>query len=74
MAVDGKENPNQDVLKQAPELDMQGEYVRKWVPELSAVPPKQIHQPWLLTLQQQKEIGLTSSIYTQSALRARSDV
>ncbi len=27
-------------------FDPQGEYVRRWVPELAALPDRYLHQPW----------------------------
>lgn len=33
-------------MTQGEKFDKQGEYVRRWVPELSAVPDKYLHQPW----------------------------
>ena len=35
-------------LRQARRFDPQGEYVRRHVPELAAVPGKAVHEPWLL--------------------------
>lgn len=31
---------------QAEKFDPQGVYIRRWIPELEAVPPKYIHEPW----------------------------
>jgi len=33
---------------QAKKFDPQGDYVRRWVPELAALSDKQIHEPWTL--------------------------
>lgn len=33
-------------VTQGERFDPQGEYVRRWVPELAALPPKYIHRPW----------------------------
>ncbi|GAA2866116.1 deoxyribodipyrimidine photo-lyase [Streptosporangium fragile] len=40
--------PNRTVnhLRQARRFDPDGEYVRRYVPELAAVPPNAVHEPW----------------------------
>lgn len=43
---------------QSRRFDKDGDYIRKWVPELDAVPAKYIHQPEKMTLTLQKEIGV----------------
>ena len=35
-------------IRQAQRFDPEGDYVRRWVPELSGLPTAAIHQPWLL--------------------------
>ena len=35
-------------ITQSERFDPTGEYIRRWVPELGAVPARQIHQPWRL--------------------------
>ncbi len=40
-------------VKQGQEHDTVGEFVKKWVPELTTVPPEHIHQPWLMTVAEQ---------------------
>ncbi|XP_068151284.1 cryptochrome-2 [Drosophila tropicalis] len=37
--------------------DPQGNYIRKYCPELANYPNKQIYEPWLATLQAQREYG-----------------
>ncbi|MQF86420.1 MAG: deoxyribodipyrimidine photo-lyase [SAR202 cluster bacterium] len=36
-------------IVQAKKYDPNGEYVRRWVPELSGLPSPYVHEPWLLT-------------------------
>ncbi|MEM1378357.1 MAG: deoxyribodipyrimidine photo-lyase [Pseudomonadota bacterium] len=33
-------------ITQGEKFDPQGEYVKRWVPEISKIPPKLIHKPW----------------------------
>ncbi len=43
---------------QGEKFDPKGDYVRKWIPELSGVPDEYIHKPWQLSEAQQREIGI----------------
>jgi deoxyribodipyrimidine photo-lyase len=36
-------------LRQGERFDPEGEYVRRWVPELARVPARRVHEPWTLT-------------------------
>jgi deoxyribodipyrimidine photo-lyase len=51
-----------DPIKQGLDHDPQGEFIRRWVPELQAVPAPWIHQPWELSPLEQKECGLRPGI------------
>ena len=44
-------------ILQGEKFDKQGEYVKKWVPELERVPSKFIHKPWELDLKYQEGIN-----------------
>jgi deoxyribodipyrimidine photo-lyase len=42
---------------QGKRFDPDGEYVRRWVPELRRVPPNRIHEPWTMTEDEQATAG-----------------
>jgi deoxyribodipyrimidine photo-lyase len=42
---------------QGKKFDPQGTYIRRWVPELSAVPDDFIHTPWAMPIGMQAEKG-----------------
>jgi deoxyribodipyrimidine photo-lyase len=42
---------------QAVRFDPAGAYVRRWVPELSRVPDRFIHQPWTMPAEEQRRAG-----------------
>jgi deoxyribodipyrimidine photo-lyase len=48
-----------NVIKQAHSYDGDAEYVKHWLPELDALPPKFAHEPWKLDAKQQGEYGVT---------------
>jgi deoxyribodipyrimidine photo-lyase len=45
---DPRPNRGFNALRQARRFDPDGEYVRRWVPELGQIPGSAVHQPWLL--------------------------
>ena len=45
------------ILKQSTDHDPDGNYIRKWVPELSMVPTPYIHEPWKMSKTIQKQIN-----------------
>ena len=45
------------MTKQGRDQDPDGDYIRKWVPELSMVPTKYIHEPWDMPIELQETIS-----------------
>jgi len=43
------------IRKQSIDQDPSGEFIKRWVPELRDVPLELIHEPWLMTTEQQTE-------------------
>ena len=64
--IAGVGNDNRDryfnIVKQAGKYDGDGEYVKHWIPELSEVPPRTVHEPWTMSEQQQAEYGVQLGI------------
>ncbi|MEB3883898.1 DASH family cryptochrome [Lyngbya sp. CCY1209] len=47
-----------NIPKQSKDYDPKGEYVRHWLPELSAIPASKIHAPWTLSNAEQRQFGV----------------
>ncbi|MFD1515174.1 DASH family cryptochrome [Halomarina rubra] len=47
-----------NVLKQADDYDADGEYVRRWLPELDGIPGGDVHEPWTLSDERLTECGV----------------
>jgi deoxyribodipyrimidine photo-lyase len=45
-------------ILQGKKFDPLGRYVRRWVPELNAVPDRHIHEPWKMTTLEQQDCGV----------------
>ena len=45
-------------IKQGKDYDPQGDYIRHWLPELARVPANRIHEPWLLSADEQARAGM----------------
>ena len=46
-----------NITKQAKDYDLEGHYVRTWLPELRNVPAGRIHEPWLMGKEEQARCG-----------------
>jgi deoxyribodipyrimidine photo-lyase len=44
-------------ILQSKKFDPDGDYIRRWVPELHHVPLKFIHNPWEMSMQAQQQVG-----------------
>jgi deoxyribodipyrimidine photo-lyase len=51
-----------NIPKQSKDYDSQGIYVKHWLPELSNIPPKKVHQPWTLSLDEQKRYNVIMGV------------
>ena len=45
------------MTKQGKDQDPEGDYIRKWIPELAMVPTKYIHEPWEMPMQLQENVS-----------------
>ena len=44
-------------ILQGRRFDPEGNYVRRWVPELAGIPTARIHEPWSMTDEEQAAAG-----------------
>jgi len=51
---DPREDRRFNIAKQAKTYDPNGDYVRRWVPELRGIPDLRVHEPWLLSQEEQR--------------------
>ena len=58
-------------VRQSEKFDGKAEYIRHWVPELSKLSDKEIHEPWLLASTRRSEIDYAETIVDLSASRQR---
>ncbi len=50
---------------QGQRFDPRGDYVRRWIPELSKVPAPSIHSPWTLSVAEQRDFGIDDTPYAR---------
>lgn len=58
-------------VRQSEKFDGKAEYIRRWVPELSALTDKEIHEPWLLPDDKRSTIRYAEPIVDLKASRQR---
>lgn len=47
-----------NIPKQAKDYDAKGDYVKHWLSELQSLPASKVHEPWKLSLEEQKRCGV----------------
>ena len=51
---DPREGRHFNILSQAKKYDPNGDFVKEWIPELNALPPDKIHEPYLMCEEDQR--------------------
>uniref|UniRef100_A0A383W805 Photolyase/cryptochrome alpha/beta domain-containing protein n=1 Tax=Tetradesmus obliquus TaxID=3088 RepID=A0A383W805_TETOB len=51
-----------NITKQSKDYDPAGDYIRHWIPELKDVPTARIHEPWLMTEEEQQQYGVRMGV------------
>ncbi|MDB1090314.1 deoxyribodipyrimidine photo-lyase [Streptomyces sp. ACA25] len=69
--TDTRPNRVLNPLTQATRFDPHGDYVRRWIPELAAVPGPRVHRPWLLPGPERAALGYPDPLVDLGAGRAR---
>jgi deoxyribodipyrimidine photo-lyase len=58
ISADSREDKHYNIISQAVKYDPKGEYVKKWLPQLSGLPSEMVHQPDLLSTDEQDQLSL----------------
>ncbi len=58
VGCDPRENRHFNIILQAKRYDQNGDFVKHWLPQLRSVPQDYIHQPHLMSEQEQHEYGV----------------
>jgi deoxyribodipyrimidine photo-lyase len=68
---DTRPNRTLNPIRQAHRFDPAGDYVRRYVPELSDVPGRAVHEPWRLAPAERRRLRYPQPIVELGARRAR---
>ncbi len=49
---------NFNITKQSQNYDRNGDYLRHWLPEIASIKGEKIHQPWMLSREEQEEFAV----------------
>ena len=52
------------------DYDSEGQYIRTWVPELACVPARRIHEPWLMSREEQAAAGVQIGVDYPAPLKS----
>ena len=47
-----------NIVKQSRDYDLNGDYIRHWLPDLAEIPCPKIHEPWKMTPIEQQNYGV----------------
>lgn len=58
ISADSREDKHYNIISQAVKYDPKGDYVKKWLPQLAGLPSEMVHQPDLLSSDEQDQLHL----------------
>ncbi len=56
------------VVRLVQDYDLEGKYLRTWVPELANVSSQRVHEPWLMSREEQEQAGCRIGVRTAMTL------